>query len=106
MNTLKKKVDGGEVVRFEIEHYHKDGHVFPLSITISRINTGTPFYLLFYQDITKRKEAEAAVKKRMADLEWFNNISVGRELKMVELKIEINELLKKMGEEKKYEIHL
>jgi len=103
---IKKWVDGGDVDRFEMEHYHKDGHIFPLSITLSRINIGTPFYLLFYQDITKRKESEAIVQKRMADLEWFNNISVGRELKMVELKIEINELLKKMGEEKKYEIHL
>ena len=103
---IKTWVRGGEVVRFEIEHYHKDGHVFPLSITLSRINIGTPFYLLFYQDITKRREAEAAIQKRMADLEWFNNISVGRELKMVELKTEINELLKKMGEHKKYDIHL
>jgi len=103
---MKKWVQEGEVVRFEIEHYHKDRHIIPLSVTLSRINIGDPFYLLFYQDITKRKEAEAAVQKRMSDLEWFNNISVGRELKMVELKTEINELLMKMGEEKKYEIHL
>jgi hypothetical protein len=60
---------------------------------------------VFYQDITERKKAEASVQKRMADLEWFNNVSVGRELKMVELKAEINELLLKMGEKKKYEIH-
>jgi len=105
-DEIKKWVQGGEIARFEIEHYHKNGHIIPLSVTLSRINIGDPFFLLFYQDITKRKEAEAAVQKRMSDLEWFNNLSVGRELKMVELKTEINDLLVKMGEEKKYEIHL
>ena len=102
---IKKWVSGGEVVRFEIEHYHKDGHVFPLSITLCRIRIETPFFLLFYQDITERKKAEAEVQKRMEDLEWFNNVSVGRELKMVDLKMEVNNLLLKLGEQTKYEIY-
>ena len=97
-------VNAGEVVRKEIEHYHKDGHIIPLSITISRINIGNQFYLIFYQDITERKKAVATLQKKVEDLEWFNSVSVGRELKMVDLKKEINELLKKMGEPTKYEI--
>ena len=100
-----RRLQAGEVVRFEVEHYHKDGHVFPLSITASIIDIGARFYLVFYQDITERKEVEATIKNRIADLEWFNNISVGRELKMIELKKEINELLKRLGEEPKYEIY-
>jgi PAS domain S-box-containing protein len=98
-------VNAGEVVRLEIEHYHKDRHIIPLSITISRVDIGNQFYLVFYQDITERKKAEAAVQKKIADLEWFNSVSVGRELKMVELKMEINELLKKLGEPNRYEIY-
>ena len=98
-------VNAGEVVRLEIEHYHKDKHIIPLSITISRVNIGKQFYLIFYQDITERKKAEAAVQKKIADLEWFNSVSVGREIKMVELKMEINELLKSKGEPTKYVIY-
>jgi len=101
-SELLRRADAGEVVRFEVDHYRKDGSTFPLSVTVSKIDIGGEFYLSFHQDITERKEAEAAVQKKIADLEWFNNIAVGRELKMVELKKEINQLLKKIGLEKKY----
>jgi len=74
-------------------------------IKMDLIDAGARYYLEFYQDITERKEAEAAVRKKIADLEWFNSISVGRELKMVDLKTEINELSKRLGEEPRYEIY-
>ncbi len=53
-------------------------------------------------DITDRKKAEKELNKRMHQMETFNRISVDRELKMVELKKEINTLLEKAGEKKKY----
>jgi len=43
-----------------------------------------------------------ANQKRIAQLEIFNDIFIDRELKMVELKKEVNQLLKKAGLEKKY----
>ncbi len=98
-------VEAGEVIRYEEEHYHKDGHIFPVCVTISKINVGDEFYLSFYQDITERREAAAAVQKKMDDLIWFNDITVGRELKMIELKKEINDLLKKLGYDDKYVIY-
>jgi PAS domain S-box-containing protein len=56
------------------------------------------------RDITDRKMSEKALDKKVKELEEFNDLMVGRENKMVELKKEINELLKKMGQEEKYEI--
>ena len=56
------------------------------------------------RDITKQKEAEEKLKERTDELEKFNQLAVGRELKMIELKKEINELYKKIGEKPKYEI--
>ena len=56
------------------------------------------------RNITDRKQSEEALKKRMNELEIFNEATVGRELKMIELKIEINELLTKTGQKPKYEI--
>jgi DNA-binding response OmpR family regulator len=55
-------------------------------------------------DITQRKHAEEALKFKMEELERFNDLTVGRELKMIELKREINLLMKKMGEKEKYKI--
>jgi len=51
-------------------------------------------------DITMLIEQENKIK----ELQLFNDYFVGRELKMVELKKEINELLKKSGSEAKYGI--
>jgi DNA-binding response OmpR family regulator len=50
-------------------------------------------------------KANVALKKKTNELEHFNNLMVGREMKMIELKKEINELLKKSGETEKYIIH-
>jgi PAS domain-containing protein len=45
-----------------------------------------------------------ALKKKAEKLEIYNKVMEGRESKMMELKKEINELLKKYGEEEKYVI--
>jgi len=58
-----------------------------------------------FQDITERKLVEIALKKRTAELEKLNDYFIGRELKMIDLKKEINELLKKLGSEPKYVIN-
>ena len=44
------------------------------------------------RDITERKGAGDELKKRMRELEIFQKVAVGRELKMMELKKEIKEL--------------
>ena len=41
---------------------------------------------------------------KIEDLEKFNRVTVDRELKMIELKKEINELLLQSGRKKKYTI--
>lgn len=48
------------------------------------------------------KIAEEAVKQKAKELQMFYELTVGRELKMVELKTEINELLKNAGKDIKY----
>jgi PAS domain S-box-containing protein len=57
------------------------------------------------QDITERKQMENALAKKLDELERFNRSMVGRELRMVELKREINELLAAAGQPPKYRIH-
>ncbi len=66
---------------------------------------GEPIKMLgTIQDITKRKQAEEKLKSRNKELELFNEVTVNRELKMIDLKKEINELLKNSGKNSKYKI--
>jgi PAS domain S-box-containing protein len=57
------------------------------------------------RDITERKMSEESLREKATELERFNNLMIGRELKMIELKKEINELLVTSGQEKKYQVH-
>jgi len=51
-----------------------------------------------------RKRAEDALLRKMEELERFHRLTVDRELTMIDLKKEINTLLKEMGKEPKYTI--
>lgn len=56
------------------------------------------------RDITERKKAEKALTEKMDELMRFHRLMVGRELTMIELKKEVNNLLIKIGEVEKYKI--
>ncbi len=72
---------------------------------LSRDSDGNPKFIVgTLTDITERKKAEEELEKRMNELQIFNDVAVGRELKIVGLKKEINEMLEKSGEKPKYEI--
>jgi PAS domain S-box-containing protein len=59
---------------------------------------------IFAQDITERKHMEEDLKRNVAELEQFSKLAIGREIKMIQLKKEINAYLNKQGLESKYEI--
>jgi len=55
-----RRLLAGEALTFEVEHYHKDGHVFPLEVSASLISYGGESYIqCFHRDTTDRKRAEA-----------------------------------------------
>ncbi|HLP06473.1 MAG TPA: PAS domain-containing protein [Paludibacter sp.] len=58
----------------------------------------------FGRDITDRKVAEEALEEKMNELIRFHDLTVDRELSMIELKKEVNMLLNKLGEKDKYKI--
>ena len=58
----------------------------------------------FTQDITERKMVAEDLKRKLNELQIFNDATVDREIRMLELKKEINDMLEKSGEEQKYQI--
>jgi PAS domain S-box-containing protein len=59
---------------------------------------------IFAQDISERKHMEEEVKRNVEELEQFSKLAIGREVKMIQLKEEINELLGQLDQGEKYEI--
>jgi PAS domain S-box-containing protein len=54
------RIMAGEILTAEVEHYHKDGHVLALEVTVSIISSdgGDSAVLCLYRDITEHKQAE------------------------------------------------
>lgn len=114
----------------EFQALRKDGTQFPVELSVSPIQMeGDRYATGTARDITKRKRAEEAVRRlneeleervrertaqfenankdlqeNMAQLERFSDLAHGREIRMIQLKQEVNELMGKSGMKEKYKI--
>lgn len=104
-----RRMIAGERSAFRLEkrYIRRDGSVLwtTVTTTLLRDDKGKPLHFVTgIQDITDRKLAEEELLAKMDALQRFQDSVVGRELIMIELKKEINELLKLAGREEKYKI--
>ena len=103
--TLKDefKIFGNRI--FESVDVRKDGTTFAVEITLSKITIarGVRFFGIV-RDVSERKRIELELKEQIDTLERIQDVTVGRELRMIELKKEINALLLKAGGKEKYNI--
>jgi len=82
---------------------NKSGEIFPVQLYANVIEVnGEKTILMTAIDVSGMAKAEQAVKDKMTELEEFQKLTVGRELKMMELEKEVNALLKELGREAKY----
>jgi hypothetical protein len=95
MTMIKKAMKEG-LSSFEWEASSVSGANFPTAVLLNRITINNKIFLLVTtRDISKQKEVEKELRKKVLDLEELNNVMVGRELKMLELKEQIDRLSKK-----------
>ncbi len=95
----------------ECRGLRKDGSTFTAEVSVATITIqGKHCVLVYVRDISERKEAELLEQKRARDLaemvqelQLFNRLTVGRELRMVELKKQVNGLLLRLGETPLYD---
>lgn len=84
--------------RFEIEAMRRDGTEFPAELAVAVIQTGAqPMFTAYIRDLTEQRRADAQYRRHTEELERFHGLAVGRELRMIELKREVNDLARRAG---------
>jgi PAS domain S-box-containing protein len=53
-------------------------------------------------ELSEREKAEAEIRDQVKELERFNRVAVNRELRMIDLKKQINELCRRLGQPPRY----
>jgi PAS domain S-box-containing protein len=61
-------------------------------------------HLLIFNDVTESRTLETKLKSQLSELERFNKSMIDRELRMIQLKEEVNQLFTKVGLPPKYKI--
>jgi two-component system CheB/CheR fusion protein len=97
---------------FEVDHEFEGLGRRTMLLNARRLEqdaSGAQLILLAIEDITERKQAEWVLEQSHAQLQAhaeeltrFNEVAVGRELRMIELKKEINELCRQSNEAVRY----
>jgi hypothetical protein len=98
-----RQIDEKGTGMMETRWRRKDGEIIHIILSSTPLDTrdlskGVTFTAL---DITERKQAEDEIKRRVKELEEFYDMAVGRELRMVALHKEIEQLKQQLG---KFEI--
>jgi len=91
---------GKQNIDYENRLIHKDGSTRIFSWTATSLPEEGLVYCIG-RNITERKKAEEEIKKRVKELEEFYEMAVGRELRMVQLKKEIEALKEELEQYKK-----
>ncbi|APV43601.1 PAS domain S-box-containing protein [Dehalogenimonas formicexedens] len=93
----------GSVHFAESTIFTKSGEQCIVSTSVEKVTfKGKDYWLNMTIDVTERKKAEESLRESYADLERINRAAVGRELKMVDLKKEINRYYVATGQPPKY----
>ena len=104
-DILQSVQDTGLAKEFEFWGIRSNGELMPVDVII---NKGRYFdknvLIATARDITERKKSEQTLAKKVEELKFMNSFMVDRELKMIELKKDINKFLVELGREKEYDV--
>jgi len=109
VDTFKENLSKrNNFVNLELTMKQKDGTTFFGEVNGSTYKLGKGLHgkLVIIRDITDRKKSQEILEEKMSELMRFHNLTVDREMTMIELKKEINKLLLHSGQTEKYKIVL
>jgi PAS domain S-box-containing protein len=106
----KKAISTNEAqINLKESHTYPDGSIGWREISLIPLrdeNEQATGVLGVWRDISEKNSAEERLKRTLEDMERFNQLMRGRERRTLELKAEINQLLKSLGQLPKYETTL
>lgn len=105
LNDIKIVLSGEHIPPREYKLLKKNGETFDVEITRSKIEyEGRTAIQSTIRDISERKKRDNEMREYIRELEILNKVAIDRELRMIELKKEVNKLLIELGREKIYKI--
>lgn len=102
----ERSLEGETVIHdyHENQNPRNDSLIRRISLPWFSADGATGGIVVYDEDITEQKQTESRLNDKLEDLERFNNLSVERELRMRDLKKEINALLEELRRSPKYTI--
>ncbi len=98
-------LEEGALVQYETEAQRCDGTRFDVAISGARLKQtveGKTNIVLIARDITEKKQAAEAMAEKLRYIQKINDLMVGREMRIVQIKEEVNTLLEELGRPRKY----
>ena len=102
---LWETVLSGRVWIGDMKNKRKNGEDFWERVALAPLFNDSGIITAFVavkEDISEQKQAEKTLKENYEVLERFRKAAVERELKMIKLKVEVNSLLSRSGQKKRY----
>ncbi len=102
-----QRLQAGEITTYSLEKRYRrpDASLVWVNLTVSMVRdaTGTPLHFVsVVEDITARKQAEHKLLEQLAELRRWHTAMLGRELRTIEVKREVNTLLAAAGQPARY----
>jgi len=113
---VRPRLEQGEAVRYKVDfdfdlvrerqlyRTRKCGkRILMIIINALRDPGGRLGYIVLVEDITEREGADTRLRATLAEVEQMNRAMAGREDRIIELKREVNELLRRLQEAPRYD---
>lgn len=79
----------------DIEFFYDDGHLCGwFDVGVAPWSDG---FVVTFEEISHRKKTEQEIREHVEEIERFNRAMVGREMRVLEMKTEVNDLCNRLG---------
>lgn len=101
--AVARCIKEGRIRNLEIDYLWPDRRIVPIEVNATvRDEGGSLRIVALCRDISDRKRAETELRAHLDEMEQWRRNTVGRELRMIKLKREINSLLQRREEAPRY----
>ena len=100
--SIEELREKGVCTPYEKEYVKRDGSRVSVFLSDTMLPGPGEHIAAFVLDITERKRAEEQIKEQMEELRRWHDVMLGREDRVQELKGEVNELCRRIGEPVRY----